>query len=134
MNNRVYQCDQCGACCSAFIVGVTPEDQHREPRISLHLVKYQGYGDELFLDGPESGCAFLENHGTCSIQLTKPTVCHTFKPGDIGCQWARARAGLGMLHGRWATPREPEERSEPFSFDQYPDGFGFPQPELFWEI
>lgn len=96
-----YECDQCGACCTCFAVPVEEEDAWREPAIRrlfpLPIQKDEGWLNWTREDGT-TACQFLENHGTCSIQMTKPMCCSRFKPGDSMCQFARGRAGLGFLY------------------------------------
>lgn len=106
-----YDCDRCGACCSLFGVNVRAHEVEQVPalaqtvaaleeshrRLGLPLIQSDDKREVFISAGPDFPCSLQADDGSCSIYADRPHVCRAFEPGGSMCQWARGRAGLGML-------------------------------------
>lgn len=105
---RNFNCDNCGACCSAFIVEADYLDATREPKIyqidpSISPGQLRNDGLCIVLwDEKARACPMLTDGlkpGTkfCSIYPTRPSDCVLVEAGDAKCQQARMQKGLKPL-------------------------------------
>lgn len=100
MNERLYECDGCGACCQTFPIYVTERDAQREPRIEQEgrrNTNSMRYPLTLFPLPFHEACCFLDNEQRCTIYATRPDICRELLAGSEQCQEARERQGLTML-------------------------------------
>jgi Fe-S-cluster containining protein len=99
----VYECDGCGACCSAYLIFASESDAVREPRIADEGRKLADHlatptwAYQIFPLPFHETCCFLGEDARCTIYSTRPDVCRAFAAGDDPCQNARRRAGLPPL-------------------------------------
>lgn len=100
-------CQDCGACCAAFVVDVFADDYDRMPYPRRNLLVVQdasGYYEMRMTKRLPSGggrCAALAGKPgercSCTIYDVRPTVCRDYEPELTNCNRARARIGLPAL-------------------------------------
>lgn len=105
-----YACQQCGACCMAFAIIVTPADISREPRLKAYVMGADEVPEKVgkflqvvpgkrdVLRGTikrgKAKCPFVRKvHGkdvyTCSIYNTRPKMCRDYKTCAFHCAVAK---------------------------------------------
>src|SRR5262245_17966202 len=102
-----YDCEACGACCVEFFGadGYIPLDAREQvllERLALRVGAW--HGQTLLGTRPHGGpggerccVAFVGEVGgpcACAIYPERPGACRRFVAGSLGCQFARAEAGL----------------------------------------
>jgi Fe-S-cluster containining protein len=101
MNDEIYDCENCGACCRCFPIFASEADAEREPAIlneSRKLGDHLATKNKAFQLYPlpfHQRCAFLKEDQLCRIYETRPAVCRRFEAGSPQCIEARARVGAG---------------------------------------
>jgi len=130
-NRQTFECDQCGACCKAFIVEAQYLDILREPRIQelkpdLRMAdavdKWWNRAIVLY-DIETRQCPFLsecDGKHSCQIYPTRPNQCVALEPGDAKCQQARVMRSLPLLldsEGRYPDRNQLAESCGDYELD-----------------
>jgi Fe-S-cluster containining protein len=117
-------CQRCGACCSAYSIGLTQADIEAEPRLvekSRPMAEITDLGtpplpdETYFIVGTGRGkiCPFLDvNSKLCSIYATRPRTCRRFFSSAFMCKLAHLeRLGANMLKTicEWDAMKMPKE-------------------------
>lgn len=100
MSGKIYDCENCGACCRCFPIFASEADAARAPAIREEGRKLESYlatEDKAYQLHPLpflESCAFLKEDQLCRIYKTRPEVCRRFEAGSPQCIEARARVGI----------------------------------------
>jgi len=113
LEQLVYECDRCGACCERLTIQVEPLDALREPRIATAGKLLDGNGTIALEDarwslndpGRQHACVFLGADKACEIYASRPNLCVSAQAGGESCRKAREWAGLPALAAVAAEPR-----------------------------
>jgi len=120
----VYDCDNCGLCCTEAFVCINRIDLMREPKLrDCRRIKEEDgkITDRWLLNAGDDGpCRFHTGTG-CGIYGTRPNVCAGFEAGNLDCQSLRKAHGLAPL-----VPRT-EEREETYVTFKVPDLLSEPE-------
>lgn len=98
---KIFDCEDCGACCRCYPIFASEADAVREPRIEdngIRIDQFQGTDQVAYRIFPlanKSGCAFLQENQLCRIYESRPDICRRFESGSEQCIRARERVGIG---------------------------------------
>ncbi|EDY80953.1 conserved hypothetical protein [Verrucomicrobiia bacterium DG1235] len=100
LDQSLYDCTACGACCQCFPIFASNTDAEREPSIKSQTRKLQPHmqsADNAYRLHPLpflNACAYLKPDRLCRIYETRPDVCRRFEAGSAQCIEARKRIGI----------------------------------------
>ena len=100
MSGKIYDWENCGACCRCFPIFASEADAAREPAITRETRKVEPHlatEHKAYLMHPLpflDQCAFLKEDRLCRIYATRPAVCRRFEADSDQCKEARERFGV----------------------------------------